>query len=39
MRSLRCLSDMDRGHSVPDVLGHGGASLSEDAVLFVGDER
>jgi len=39
MRGLRCLSDMDHGHSVPAVLGHCGASFFEAAVVFVGDER
>ena len=39
MRSLHRLSDMDHGDSVPDVLGHCGASFFEGVVLFVGDER
>jgi len=39
MRSPGCLSDMDHADSVPDVLGHCGASFFEAAVVFVGDVR
>ena len=39
MRGPRCLSDMDHGDSVPDVLGHCGASFFQAAAVFVGDQR